>query len=85
MNVDRGRRFGCAGCRYALLTPDEMPRLLGCRIINVRALGDVLSLGRVQPGPRTFQLSIKTGGELILWLNGQLARTLDPGKPVWSA
>ena len=36
-----------------LLTPgvDEMTGFLGCRIITRPALGDVLSVDRVQPGP----------------------------------
>ena len=72
-------------CRYTLLTPTDVPRFLGCRIISSRALVDVLSVGHAKAGPQIGPpLSIKDLAgreELIWWLNTQLVNTMSPGKP----
>ncbi|KAF9650795.1 hypothetical protein BDM02DRAFT_3127458 [Thelephora ganbajun] len=66
---------------YTLLTPTDVPGFLGCRIINSRALADVLSVGHVKPGPPSPIKDLATRGELIRWLDRQLVNTLSPGKP----
>jgi len=59
--------------------PTEVPRFLGCRIINSHALADVLSVGHVQS--RSPIKDLATREELIRWLNRQLVNTLSPGGP----
>jgi len=61
--------------------PTEVPRFLGCRIINGHALADVLSVGHVQPGSPSSIKDLATREELIRWLNRQLVNTLSPGRP----
>ena len=68
-------------CRYTLLTPTDVPRFLGCRIINGRALADVLSVGHVTSGIPLLIEDLATREELIQWLNRQLVNTLCPGRP----
>ena len=63
------------------MTPADVPRFLGCQIINGRALADVLSVGHVKSGPPLSLKDLATREELIRWLNRQLVNTLSPGKP----
>jgi hypothetical protein len=72
---------GCVVCRYTLLTPTDVPRFLGCRIINGRALANVLSVGHLQRGPLLSIKDLATREELIRWLDRQLVNTLSPGQP----
>ena len=58
-----------------------MPRFLGCRIINGQALGYVLSVGHILPGPPLSTKALAAKEELIRWLNRLLVHTLSPGKP----
>jgi len=81
LNTDRFRRFGYLCRRYTLLSPTDVPRFLGCRIINGEALGYVLSVGHILSGPPLSTKDLATREELIRWLNRQLVNTLSPGKP----
>jgi len=81
LNADRCPPLCWMCCRYTLLTPTDVPRFLGCRIINSRALADVLSVGHPRPGPPLSIKDLATREELIRWLNRQLVNTLSPGKP----
>ena len=76
MNADRR-----AGYRYTLLKPTDVLRFLGCRIINNRALGDVLSVGHVKPSTPMSTEDLATREELTQWLNRQLVNTLSPARP----
>ena len=81
LNTDRFRRFGYLSRRYTLLSPADVPRFLGCRIINGQATGYVLSVGHIMPGPPLSTKDLATREELIRWLNRHLVNTLSPGKP----
>ena len=81
LNTDRCRRFGYLCRRYTLLSPTDVPRFLGCRIIHGKPLAYVLSIGHIMPGPPLSTKKLAAREELIRWLNRQLVNTLSPGMP----
>ena len=81
LNTDRCRRFGYLCRRYTLLSSADVPRFLGCRMINDQAVSYLISVGHIAPGPPLPTRDLATREELIQWLDRHLVNTLSPGMP----
>ncbi|KAI0687197.1 hypothetical protein C8T65DRAFT_770881 [Cerioporus squamosus] len=64
---------------YTLLTIKEVPRYLGCNIINSSGVMDVLVLGASPSFPRSLS-ELASREEVITWLTRLLFNTLVPGR-----
>lgn len=63
---------------YTLLLPEDIPRYLGCRVIRMNAIIDILILGPLSLPRRLSELASRE--ELTSWLTRVLLNIIQPGR-----